>query len=464
MIRTTFKICKIDNLHAYYDGNQLQRVEDNAIKLLYNGSMDFKDSGDSEVEYTYNDNGALTSDKNRGIALIEYDNSNNPKRVQFTNGNVTEYIYTATGQKLRTIHYTATSNITVPMGTTHTLTQNETQSIDSTDYLLGGTYRLTNGMRSMYLFPGGYCNLNDPTVTNTGNPGTDSISYHYYNKDHLGNNREVISESGQVEQVVHYYPFGTPFTDGSSTNIGLQPYLYGNKELDMMHGLNTYDFGARNYNPLLPMWDRVDRYCEKYYDINPYSHCYNNPLKIIDENGDTVTVIFDKSHKRLEILDMDYYNPNKPLKQVSFEQYKQGEYNQVLVVDNVFSGGHIGEDGVSVEITNKKEVPIPDGIYEILDDTPNTKHPDFYRLDSWDIIRHNDRVDYYGRKGLRLHPGTISHGCVTINNIQENSDKIWSTIRDIFTNTKTGEVKDVRGLQFLNPKSKRTFYGIMIVK
>lgn len=27
-----------------YDGNQLQRVEDNAIKLLYNGSMDFKDS------------------------------------------------------------------------------------------------------------------------------------------------------------------------------------------------------------------------------------------------------------------------------------------------------------------------------------------------------------------------------------------------------------------------------------
>ena len=43
---------KIDNLHAYYDGNKLQRVEDNAIKLLYNGSMDFKDSGSSEVQFT----------------------------------------------------------------------------------------------------------------------------------------------------------------------------------------------------------------------------------------------------------------------------------------------------------------------------------------------------------------------------------------------------------------------------
>ena len=282
---------KIDNLHAYYDGNQLQRVEDNAIKLLYNGSMDFKDSGDSEVEYTYNDNGALTSDKNRGIALIEYDNCNNPRRVQFTNGNVTEYIYTATGQKLRTIHRTAISNITVPMGTTHTLTQNETQSIDSTDYLLAGTYRLTNGMRSMYLFPGGYCNLNDPTVTGTGNPSTDSISYHYYNKDHLGNNREVISENGQVEQIVHYYPFGTPFTDGSSTNIGLQPYLYGNKELDMMHGLNTYDFGARNYNPLLPMWDRVDPKASDYPWVSPFVYCLDNPIRLFDPDGEKPTVL-----------------------------------------------------------------------------------------------------------------------------------------------------------------------------
>ena len=40
----------------------------------------------------------------------------------------------------------------------------------------------------------------------------------YYHKDHLGNNREVISENGVIEQIVHYYPFGTPFTDGSSTN------------------------------------------------------------------------------------------------------------------------------------------------------------------------------------------------------------------------------------------------------
>ncbi len=168
-----------------------------------------------------------------------------------------------------------------------------------------------NGMRSMYLFPGGYCNLNDPTVTNTGDPGTDSISYHYYNKDHLGNNREVISESGTIEQVVHYYPFGTPFTDGSSTNIGLQPYLYGNKELDMMHGLNTYDFGARNYNPLLPMWDRVDPKAGDYPWLSPYTYCMNNPMRIIDPVGMDIWEL-DKNgyivnHKETDVADVFYF-------------------------------------------------------------------------------------------------------------------------------------------------------------
>jgi hypothetical protein len=29
-----------------------------------------------------------------------------------------------------------------------------------------------------------------------------------------------------------------------------QPYKYNGKELDKMHGLNTYDHGARQYDPI----------------------------------------------------------------------------------------------------------------------------------------------------------------------------------------------------------------------
>ena len=41
------------------------------------------------------------------IAKIEYDYGNNPVRIQFTNANVTKYVYSATGEKLRVIYQTS---------------------------------------------------------------------------------------------------------------------------------------------------------------------------------------------------------------------------------------------------------------------------------------------------------------------------------------------------------------------
>ena len=44
----------------------------------------------------------------------------------------------------------------------------------------------------------------------------------------------------------------------------VQPYKYNGKEFDLMHGLNTYDYGARQHDPILARWDRIDPLCEKY--------------------------------------------------------------------------------------------------------------------------------------------------------------------------------------------------------
>ena len=54
-----------------------------------------------------------------------------------TNGSVTKYIYSATGEKLRTTHLTAVPNISVAIGSTRELAPSEILSTDSTDYLLG---------------------------------------------------------------------------------------------------------------------------------------------------------------------------------------------------------------------------------------------------------------------------------------------------------------------------------------
>jgi RHS repeat-associated protein len=75
-----------------------------------------------------------------------------------------------------------------------------------------------------------------------------------------------------------------------SRGADVQPYKYNGKELDRMHGLNTYDYGARQYDPTLCRWDRMDRRCEKYYNVSPYSYCANNPVNATDPNGDTIRV------------------------------------------------------------------------------------------------------------------------------------------------------------------------------
>ena len=66
------------------------------------------------------------------------------------------------------------------------------------------------------------------------------------------------------------------------------------KELDMMSGLNSYDYGARQYHSVMPAWERVDPLCEKYYNISPYAYCGNNPVKYIDPDGKKVELYATK--------------------------------------------------------------------------------------------------------------------------------------------------------------------------
>lgn len=141
---------------------------------------------------------------------------------------------------------------------------------------------MKNGRIDKFLFRGGYAQASVASST------TDNFAFYFYNQDHLGNIREVVNASGSVQQVTNYYPFGAPYADASgSTNSDFQPYKYNGKELDKMHGLNTYDYGARQHDPILARWDRIDPLCENNPDITPYHFCHNNPIVKIDPNGET---------------------------------------------------------------------------------------------------------------------------------------------------------------------------------
>ena len=243
----------IDNLTFTLAGNQLSRVDDAAAASAYNGGFEFKDGVKQANEYTYDSNGNLTKDLNKGISNISYNCLNLPSAVTFSDGSTIAYTYGADGTKLKTVH---------KIGSTTT----------TTDYC--GNVIYENGVQKLLLTEEGYVTLSDG-------------KYHYYLKDHQGNNRVVINQSGTVEEANHYYPFGGVFA--SSGNV--QPYKYNGKELDAKKGLNWYDYGARHYDAALGRFTTVDPSAENYYSTSPFTYCLNNPLNYIDPLGtDTVDV------------------------------------------------------------------------------------------------------------------------------------------------------------------------------
>ena len=237
----------IDDLSLSYAGNRLKKVADRSGTSTFNNGFEFKDGIDLSTEYEYDENGNLTKDLNKNITAIQYNCLNLPSRVMFANGNSISYLYDAAGRKLRTVHVLEGDSVT-------------------TDYCGNVVYE--NGVPQILLTEVGYVSLTDG-------------KYHYYLKDHQGNNRVVVDEEGTVEEVNHYYPFGGVF---SSTGDA-QPYKYNGKELDRKGGLDWYDYGARMYDAVLGRWHAVDPMSEKYYGVSPYLYCANNPILLVDPNG-----------------------------------------------------------------------------------------------------------------------------------------------------------------------------------
>ena len=93
------------------------------------------------------------------IAYIKYDYNNNPSLIVFTDGSETEYVYSATGEKLRVIHITAKPNVVtreVGKEVKDRLSGAYWINYEKTDYLLGGSLVMKNDKIDNILFDGGY--------------------------------------------------------------------------------------------------------------------------------------------------------------------------------------------------------------------------------------------------------------------------------------------------------------------
>ena len=348
----------IDNLTFTLAGNQLSRVDDAAAASAYNGGFEFKDGVKQANEYTYDSNGNLTKDLNKGISTITYNVLNLPNMVTFSDGSTIAYTYGADGTKLKTVHKTGSTTTT-------------------TDYCGNVVYE--NGVQKLLLTDEGYVTLSDG-------------KYHYYLKDHQGNNRVVINQSGTVEETNHYYPFGGVFASTGNT----QPYKYNGKELDAKKGLNWYDYGARHYDAALGRFTTNDRFAEKYHSMSPYQYGANNPVKHIDVNGDSIVVLNYTSGEHLGLLIQnssnrwEYYSfngdkiynstegslgggPQDNKGELSWptpQAFLDSEYNQNTSKEDLESGkvnGYGYQEGYLIPTTEKQDRIIKNTFLETVD-------------------------------------------------------------------------------------------------
>ena len=300
-------------------------------------------------EYTYDANGNLTRDSHKKIAKIQYNLLNLPSALQFTEGHTSEYLYDAAGVKRKVKQVTTTENLLVPMGSMLPVPADKVAVTTQTDYC--GNVIYENGTLSRILVDGGYITMNGTAPT-----------YHYYIQDHQGNNRVVFNQNGTIEQTNHYYPFGMTFGEGIDNSDNR--YKYNGKELDRMHGLDWYDYGARMQTGM--NFTTPDPLAEKYYSISPYAYCANNPIRFIDPNGKDIVIAGDLSYRTATFNNLQQLSDRKLIllkngEVVNSSSFK-GDKSQILLKGTPSGKGkNYGTALLNGVINNKHTVTIKNG-------------------------------------------------------------------------------------------------------
>jgi len=270
----------IDNLTYTYgltNKNQLLKVTD-----ATNHPKGFKDGTNTDNDFTYDANGNLKSDKNKGITSISYNHLNLPVEIVFNNSTSTKinYIYNAAGVKI---------SKTVTNGTPVV-----------TDYLSGFQYK--NTVLEFFPTAEGY-------VKHTFANNASNFNYVFNYVDHLGNVRlsytvDPLNNQLKIMDENHYYPFGLKHNGYSATQQMYTPppgqwqiyepavtlipvvnaadvaykYKYQGQERQDELQLNWDSFKWRNYDYAIGRFMSIDPLAEEYVYNSPYAFAENRVI------------------------------------------------------------------------------------------------------------------------------------------------------------------------------------------
>jgi RHS repeat-associated protein len=247
----------IDDLnYSSYDGNKLLKVTD--ASSLTSGFKSTSTAQQATAQYTYDPNGNVLTDANRGISTnIVYNYLDLPEKIVTSSATIT-FQYSASGQMLSRTVATATTT--------------------TNDYVDGYLYK--DGVQQYVSTAEGRAelilSLYDYTYDLIDNLGNVRISFH----------KDPTTGTAQVVQEDHFYVYGLRHGEGPTYTGGNQQYfIFTGKEF--IQDLTMYDFGARMLDPALGRWFVQDPANQ---GPSPYAFFSNNPVNFVDIDGQSARI------------------------------------------------------------------------------------------------------------------------------------------------------------------------------
>jgi RHS repeat-associated protein len=247
--------------------------------------------------------------------------------------------------------------------------------------------------------------------------------------DHLNTPRRLVQSDGQVAWQWAYSAFG----DEQPT---VAKNRFANTSLNQSFGSTTV--AAVTFNLRYPgqyydqesnlhyNWHRsLDTKVGRYTQSDPigldggwnrYSYVGGNALSRVDPLGLEMQLTLYRSINTMVARDLNT--------------------NTYFAV-TAFSGGQ-SKNGIISSPGRGLEIPAPNGSY-IISDNPNyrNEHPDWFGL-----LKVDGKIDDFAddRGGFRLHGGTVSHGCATIDTSTQSGRQEWIRLAKTLLSTSTSTV------------------------
>ena len=252
----------------------------------------------------------------------------------------------------------------------------------------------------------------------------------FYHQDGLGTVTDLTDSTGATAKSYSYDAYGNIV---DQTGTVEQPYTYTGREFDAESGL--YYYRARYYDP------QIGRFLSQdpigfFGGINLYQYVEGNPARFNDPTGLLENFTFELNNTPMSNLtcecgrsfpafsgDADATNDPGATSIPDFGPIPKGSY---YIVDRP-SGGRLGR------------------LREFI--SGSDKWYALYRDDG--VIDDNSSVDGVTRGQYRLHSGTRSAGCITLQNADD-----FKKLRDLLSKTKKGKI----------PGTNIDYYGRVTVR